>query len=139
MNRYPRRWAVSIKLGVLASSPSASRNCLMQSFKTASPTNVSGQTASSNCCFVTRFPGLASRKQSTAYALGRRAIVTPSRCKHSFALSNQNGPKLMSICSVITRKSPEHDYFNMTLGEVYDYSPLHESRMATLRVVCSPF
>ena len=52
MKRYPRRCTVSMKRGVLASSPSAWRNSRIQTDSTTSLTAVSGQRASSKAALV---------------------------------------------------------------------------------------
>jgi hypothetical protein len=52
MKRYPRRCAVSMKRGVLATSPSAWRSSRIQTESTTSLAVASGQRASSNAALV---------------------------------------------------------------------------------------
>src|SRR5438552_1569216 len=84
-------------VGHVASSFNASRNCRMLSFKTASPTNVFGQTVSSTFCLLTRCPGFSIRSLRTAKAFGRKEMESASCHKHSLVKSRWKPTNVMSL------------------------------------------
>jgi hypothetical protein len=75
----------------------------MLSLRTASPTNVPGQTASSTCCLLTSSPGCSSSTFKTPKAFGRKDIARVPCHKHSLAMSNRNCPKVMFFTNIGNR------------------------------------
>ena len=96
MNRYPSRCTVAMYRGAPAGSPRAFRTSLTQTFSTASPTTVAGQTASRRASLVTSSPGCSTRHWSTANALGVRRIVFVPRHRHVLTASSLNEAKRSS-------------------------------------------
>ena len=88
MNRYPRRCTVATNRGAPAGSPRALRISRTQTFSTASPTTVAGQTASSRASLVTSWPGRSTRHWSTAKAFGVRRIAFVPRHRHALTASS---------------------------------------------------
>src|SRR5215471_14797186 len=79
--------------GACAVSPNNLRNSLMRTFKTASLTAVSGQTASSRASLVTNRPACVTRHSSRAQVM----VINGSACapcqRQALAGSNRNNPK----------------------------------------------
>src|SRR5215472_15292368 len=69
----------------------------MLSLSTASPTNVPGQTISSTCCLLTRYPAFSTRTFRTAKAFGRSDIERVPCHKHSLLRSSRNCPNAISF------------------------------------------
>src|ERR1044072_758938 len=119
--------------GAETSSPSASRSWRMQSLSTASPTNVSGHTASRICCLVINWPGRSTRYFRTAEAFGLSAIVCVSRRRPSFASSSRNAPKVICLFGFITETPPQHYNSFMTSDKHNAYPAAHDERTTTYR------
>src|SRR5438105_782581 len=77
----------------------------MLSLRTASPTNVPDQTASSTCCLVTSVPGCSINNLRTAKAFGRNDMARVPCQRHSFMRSSRNPPNAISFAACIAEIS----------------------------------
>src|SRR2546421_9680250 len=82
-----------MKRGVLTVSPSALRISLRQTFRTASLTAISGQTAASSASLVTNCPACATRYCSTANAFGVSESIAGPRHTHALPGSRRKDAK----------------------------------------------
>src|SRR5262245_39972015 len=82
-----------MKRGASAGSRRAFLISRTQTFSTASPTTVAGQTASRRASLVRRSPGRSTRHCRTAKALGVRRIVFVPRHRHALVTSSLNDAK----------------------------------------------
>src|SRR5262245_41531987 len=80
-----------MKRGSRGSSPSASRNWLIATLRTASTTCASGQTASSSASLLTIWRGRSPRNSSIRNALADSSTRRVPRQRHWFGRSRRGG------------------------------------------------
>src|SRR5262245_17792724 len=105
----------------------------MLSFKTASLTNVPGQTASSTCRLVTNCPAFSTSNFKTANGFGRSGIARVPCHKHSLVRSSQNGPNEMwLLLGCINKTSLEHARYLLFTVRLRIFSA-HDEGIATVK------
>jgi hypothetical protein len=108
MNRYPRRWAVSMNRGACELSPRARRRSRTVVFRTSSPTYTPGQRLASNSRLGMRRPAFPAKYCNKAKALGASGTTSVPRKSWPLTESSRYSPneRCGDWSTVLTESSP---------------------------------